>query len=381
MARTKPDAWVPKVATTVDWGAATLTPEDMFVLSRVDGSTNVDHLVHLTGLNREQLDGALERLSVAGVLMAPEEKPAAEDFDVPDTDPGTVPDMPEAAAVDQPAGRRATVPDGDTVETALDGAPDDEGDEAQDPLPPDGELRTLAAEEANHRKLYETVLRPLSKDQRLALAKTETGNSLMALCLDPDAQVIAAVMENDAVGLPHARLIAFHHRTSTGLEALAKRSAFLTHREVQRLLLANPMLGEGLFNRVLSQRRLKDIHKVVVSRDVPEKTKVRARGMLRQKFTARDPEERADLILSTEGRCLTHLVGVNVDAKTAAVMTRRQVQSALLVSNIARFPGTPAVLLLHLLKQPLVARSPGLKVALLQHPNTPSDAKRRGGAT
>ena len=51
MARTKPDAWVPKVATTVDWGAATLTPEDMFVLSRVDGSTNVDHLVHLTGLN------------------------------------------------------------------------------------------------------------------------------------------------------------------------------------------------------------------------------------------------------------------------------------------------------------------------------------------
>jgi hypothetical protein len=353
------DGWKPRLAPNVDYSAVTLTPEDAFVLSRVDGATHVANLVHLTGLERSQLDVVLQRLAASGVLLPPPSLAPA---------PVALPEVRAPVVEAEPV-----VPQPVTEEpVAAEGEGAGEAATAE-------EQQALQVEEGNYRKLYETVLRPLSKDQRLALATTETGPGLLALCLDADPQVISAVLDNATVGPPHARLIAFHHKNPLGLDALGRKSQLFTNRDVQRLLLANDQLGEGLFHKVMDRRRLKEMFRSATDRNVPEKTRVRARGLLRGRFTSRDPDERAELILSTEGRVLNMLTGIVLDSQTASAFTVRPIMSSLLVQNLARFPGTPAILILHLLKQPLVQRTQHLRQALVQHPNTPSDVKRRGG--
>ena len=71
------------------------------------------------------------------------------------------------------------------------------------------------------------------------------------------------------------------------------------------------------------------------------------------------------------------LLGQPIDQKTAALLCARNVYPVSLIQSLARFPATPPSVLAHLLKQPLVKRQAHLRSMLLQHPNVPSEAKRR----
>jgi hypothetical protein len=92
---------------------------------------------------------------------------------------------------------------------------------------------------------------------------------------------------------------------------------------------------------------------------------------LRARFSTADAEERVEVIVKTEGRCLTSLVGLPIDGKTAALLCSRAYTSTLLVQNISRWAACPPGVIAHLMKQELVRRSPALKLLLQRHPNAP----------
>jgi hypothetical protein len=64
------DDWKPAV-TRSDPSALPLTPEDAYVLSRIDGATTVDELAMLTGLPAESVRDTLSRLAAAGAIEGP----------------------------------------------------------------------------------------------------------------------------------------------------------------------------------------------------------------------------------------------------------------------------------------------------------------------
>ena len=295
----------------VDLRGLPLTPEEGFVASRLDGATDLHALSIVTGLSLERVEAALERLVSLGAVSAPE-----------------VLDEGEPVAGDEPAG--------------------------------------------THRELYETVLRQLAPDERATRAKAAEEPELSAFCFDPLPAVIHALLDNPRFSLPQARLVATHHRTPSGLEALAARAAFAADAGVRRALLRNPQLSTGLLRRLHGGRRLLEQHKLVVSRDVPEQTRRAARELLRARFSTAEAEERVEVIVKTEGRCLTALAGLPVDGKTAALLCSRTYTSTLLVQNISRWAACPPALIAHLMRQELVRRSPPLKVLLKRHPNAPA---------
>src|SRR5882762_9612293 len=127
------------------------------------------------------------------------------------------------------------------------------------------------------RKLYETVLHQLAAEERAARAKAAEEPELSALCFDPLPAVVHALLDNPRFGLAQARLVAAHHRTAAGLEALGARAALAADAGVRRALLRNPQLPAGLLRRLHGGRRLLEQHKLVVSRDVPEQTRRVAR--------------------------------------------------------------------------------------------------------
>jgi hypothetical protein len=229
---------------------------------------------------------------------------------------------------------------------------------------------------SNHRKLYAETLADKEVDERVQLAQTESGDVLLALCFDAQARVIIAVVENVNSALDHARLIATHHRTSTGLSALAKNQAFLRDTQVQRALLKNPQLPDTLFKLIMAPKRMSDTYRLSLSRELTERTKTAARNLFRKKFTEGTAEERVALIYQCEGRCLNLLLGVTIDARTASLMCQKQMLSTLLIQNLCRFPSTPPPVLVHMAKQQLVRRTPSLKQLVIRHPNAPSGLKR-----
>ena len=295
----------------VDLRGLPLTPEEGFVASRLDGATDLHALSIVTGLSPERVEAALERLVSLGAVSPPE-----------------VLEEGEPVASDEPAG--------------------------------------------THRELYETVLRQLAPDERATRAKAAEEPELSTFCFDPLPAVIHALLDNPRFSLPQARLVATHHRTPSGLEALAARAAFAADAGVRRALLRNPQLSTGLLRRLHGGRRLLEQHKLVVSRDVPEQTRRAARELLRARFSTAEAEERVEVIVKTEGRCLTALAGLPVDGKTAALLCSRTYTSTLLVQNISRWGACPPALIAHLMRQELVRRSPPLKVLLKRHPNAPA---------
>jgi len=230
--------------------------------------------------------------------------------------------------------------------------------------------------ESDYRRVYEMRFRPLPTDARIAAAETAHGAELFALCLDPDPRVIAAVLQTSTTGLAHARLVAFHHRTGTGLEMLARRTEFLRDVMVERRLLRNPQCGEQVLSRIMASKRLLQTYKIAIDREIPDLTRARARGYIRQKFQSAPPEDRADLVIRTEARCLAVMTGCTFDARTTAILVGRQYNSVLFIQNLAKFPATPPALLAHLAKQPFVRKIAPLKKLLLQHPNMPGEVKR-----
>ncbi|HJW44026.1 MAG TPA: hypothetical protein VJ463_06195 [Geothrix sp.] len=237
------------------------------------------------------------------------------------------------------------------------------------PPEPEEDLPQSAAKAATHRSLFERQLHPQSVDQRTALAGVAVEPELSALCFDPTAEVIRALLENPRVGGVHARLIATHHRTTAGLEALGARTPFTNDAGVRRALLQNPLLPPGLFRRLWAPKRLLEQYLVATSREAPEQTRAMARDLLRASFNQRTGEERAELILTTEGRCLASLVGLTVDGHTTALLCRRTYTSTLLIQNIARWSAAPPQLIAHLRRQDVVKRNQPLRQLLERHPN------------
>ncbi|HEX4846075.1 MAG TPA: hypothetical protein VFV26_07625 [Geothrix sp.] len=291
-----------------------------YLLSRLDGSLDIPTLAAFMDLGVDEVRTMLEALVALGAVV-PEDPPAA---------------PPDAASEDEAA---------------------------EESLP------QAAARAATHRALFEQQLHGQPVDARVAQAQVATEPELSAFCFDPTAEVIRAVLDNPRVGAVHARLIAAHHRTSAGLEALGGRTAFVHDGGVRRALLQNPLLPVGLYRRLWSSKRLLEQYLVATSRDSPEQIRAMARDLLRASFNQRAGEERAELILTTEGRCLASLVGLTIDGHTTALLCRRTYVSTLLIQNIARWSAAPPQLIAHLRRQDVVKRNAALRQLLERHPN------------
>lgn len=407
-----------------------LTPEEGFVLSRIDGRLSTKDLVALTGLEEQRVEQIVAKLASSGAVVLEAAEPSGYLADsgsnpvLPESDDGAETSLADFAAAlgmdptafaaaqaapakEAPVARervetRASapmqaatpfVPDGhpmdelievhdeeEAAEEEAEGAGEGEGEAAEEGGEAAADAEETPAREANertYRALYEEKWHKLTSDERVAAAKTASGPDLLALCFDAEPRVVAAVLENTSHGLEHARLIAAHHHTSTGLEMLSRRQDVLRDAMVERRLLRNPQSGDIVLGRVMSPKRLLPTYKVAIDREVPELTRVKGRGMLRQKFQGSPPEERADLVLRTEGRCLVLMTGCTFDAKTTQILCGRPYNSVLFIQNLAKWPATPPGLLAHLFKQPFVRKSAPLKKLLLQHPNLPGEVKRQ----
>jgi hypothetical protein len=247
-------------------------------------------------------------------------------------------------------------------------------------LPPEAEPSTLEIspdDELNYRQIYETRFRQLDVGLREEAARHASGSILFALCLDPAPTVVSALLENARFGLDHARSLAQHHPTDRGLEILARRAQFLRDSHVQRRVLANIQTPDVVLDRVLRFKRLLDVYRLSIDRDLPERNRVRVRSRLRPIFTRAEPEDRATLIIKTEGRCLACLAGCTFDARLTQLLCNQTIVSTLFIQNLARFGATPPVLIAKLLRSPTVQRQPQLRALLSKHPNAGGDSKRR----
>lgn len=309
------EGWKPALMPGVDLRGLPLTPEEGFVASRLDGNTDLHGIAQLTGLPEGSIGVVLDKLVAHGAVVRPD------------------------------------------------------GDGADGDAPP-------PAGEGIHRKRYETALRELTSEERAALATRAVDPDLCALCFDPLAAVVQSLLENQRFGLVQARLVAAHHRTPQGLEALCGRAAFAADGGVRRALLRNPQFSPSLLRRLFGSRRCLEQFKLAVSRDLPEQTKGAARELLRSRFAQADADERVEVIVKSEGRCLSLLAGMPVDGKTAALLCGRTYSSTLFVQNLSRWSAAPGALIAHLLKQELVRRSPPLRTQLLRHPNAPAKDTR-----
>jgi hypothetical protein len=309
-------SWRPRLRQDKDLRLLPLDIQQGFLLSRLDGIAALDDLAILTGLEPERLAVMLAELVALGAVL-------------PD---------PEAATRAEP-------------ETGTETGPAE-----PDPAP-------------DLRRLFEQRLRPDAPETRAAAARGAEEPELGAYCFDPMPQVIQALFQNPRAGLRHARLVAAHHRTTAGLDLVASQAAFAGDPGVRRALLQNPVLPAGLYRRLWSPRRLQEQYLVAHSHDVPEQTRAMARELLQASFARRSAEEKAELILKTEGRCLLLLGGVTLDGHTTQLLCRHTYVSVLLIQHLARWAAAPPQLLAHLLRQELVRRNAQLRLMLERHPN------------
>lgn len=332
-------SWKPALRDDLDLSTLTLDAVQRILLSQLDGNDDVATLAQTMGFNPERLEALLADLVAMGAV-APEnlEAPFNESQNFPAEEPFPPGLEPEPSEMDD-----------------------------QDPTAED--VAAEAADTSTHRKLYEQTLHHRPLDERAALARLAVEPELSAYCFDPMPKVIQAILENPHAGLVQARLIAAHHRNPTGLEAMASRVPYANDSGVRRGLLQNPQLPGTVFRRLWSSRRLSEQYLVTISRDAPEQTRRLARDVLRTSFLQRTGEERVELILSTEGRCLILLAGLTVDGKTTALLCRRTYASNILIQNIARWSAAPPQLIAHLRRQDIVRRNPQLRLLLEHHPN------------
>ena len=351
--------WKPSPRAGVDHLDLPLDPLQGYLLSRLDGTLDVPALASVMNLGEDQVSAMLSRLVAMGAV----------DSAVP---------MVHQAPV-RPA-KAQTEPVAFEPEAVASEAPEPEGAELGIPEPEDLAEVTEAEEETpetraratTHRQLFEAQLHARPVDERVALARAAAEPELSACCFDPTAEVIRAVLENPRTGAMQARLIAAHHRTSAGLEALGARTAFTNDGGVRRNLLQNPLLPPGLFRRLWAPRRLLDQYLISASHDSPEQIRAMARDLLRSSFNQRAGEERVELILTTEGRCLMGMAGLTLDSHATALMCRRTYISTLLIQNLARWTAAPPALIAHLRRQDLVKRNQALRQMLERHPNASS---------
>lgn len=369
----------------IDVRTLKLSAEEGFVLSRVEGPTTLRQLIALTGLEESRVEQILERLSEQGAVevdadLSRDENPSATTGGPAETSPalaeagdgeraGTSPALAEAAG--GPAG--APLPTaGEDAQECAPASSEPDRDVAEDPAVVEHDRQ----DEAMHRRAYASVYQAMLPHERMRAAHAATGSDLLALCLDPDPQVVHAVLTNPSAGLDHARLIASHHRTHIGLEAVVKRADHLNDAVVQRRLLRNPQLPGTILHRILNPRLMIEVYKICVDRENPERSRAMTRDVLRKKFVIASSDEKASLLSKTEGRCLALLADCGLDAHATQILCSKQTYTVVFIQNLSRWPATPPALLAHMLKMQIVRRNAGLRKMVLKHPNAPADSKR-----
>ncbi len=320
-----------------------LTAEQRSVLRYLPAAGDLADLADLSGIEASDLASMLAGLEERGIV-------AENASELPE---GVVPWEGDA----MPVGSVSVAPEAEAS--------------SEVPEPPQNEHYA-----ADWQRSYTRDFAPLSEDERIAAVEHARGPELGAWCFEPEPRVVAALLENSEFGPTHARLVARHHRNARGLELLARRRGLLLDPEVQRRLLQNPQSPAEVLMRLLGGKPLRDVYKLSVDHDLPERNRTLIRGELRKKFIQVEPEERAELVLRTEGRALLLLTGCPFDGRTTQILCSKSLVSTLLIGNLARFSATPPPLLAKLLQNPVVRRQPQLRTLLLKHPNLPSDAKR-----
>lgn len=341
----------------MDLAALRLSPEEGFVLSRLDVPLSVRDLVAMTGIEEARVVQIVEGLALQGAVEI-EGDPLVR---------GSLSSAPPHAPLrshEDDGGIDSPEPIADVVEEEV----EEEGDAEE------AERRAAGARE--YHRIYETVFHTMPRDARAAAASNATGENLLALCFDPDPVIIAAILTNPSFHLDHARLIATHHRTHAGLDLVGRRNECLSDTQVQRRLLANPQLPDSLLRKIVQSKLLSDVYKIAVNREIPERSRLMTRELLQKKFLLATPDERASLLFRTEARCLLLLVNCALDARTTQILISRSSYTVLFIQNFARWSATPPALLMHMLRQPLVRQNVGLRKQLLRHRNVPSEAKR-----
>jgi hypothetical protein len=350
-----------------------LSPEQQVVLDAINaGVASCEALNDHTGLGEDQVSAITHELVMMGVV-AEEQEPwrAARDSEPPSSQlpPGVEPwsgdPMPHGT-------------------TSIPAAPGDDDARPWMPssIPPSRSSapprsRPPGVEELNYRKLYEQHFREMETHQRADAARHVHGGDLFALCLDPAPEVIAAVMENQHFGLDHARIIALRHKNPQGIEALTRRQEILRDSHVQRRLLQNVQLPENVLERIVRIKSLLDIYRLSVDRELPERNRLRVRSRLMRAFNQAEPDERAALIIKTEGRCLVNLVGATFDGRTSQILCNHSYSSSLFIQNLARFPATPPMVLAKLMRSSAARNQPQLRALLQRHPNMTAELKRK----
>ncbi len=354
-------------ASPIDYSRLALTPEEGFVLSRVDSPTTTRELVALTGLDEQRIEAIVDKLAGLGAIDADVSASAPSSVSSPTEDglrtaPSSSASADEnASEADPPEAIAPSETEEDLLETSSDAEPGEDGDENT---------------ERNYRKIFEATYRHLPTDHRVELARRVQGPDLLALCLDPDPRVIHAILENPLAGLDHSRYIALWHRTPQGLDHVAKDVSILRDRMVERRILRNPQVSDPLLQKILNPKRLIEVYKTCIDRDILERTRQKARTVLQKRWSTSAPEERVELLLTTEARCLVVMVGCTIDGRSVQILCGRSSFTTMFITSIARFPAAPPPLLAHLAKQPLVRRNPQLRRLIQGHKNTPGEAKR-----
>ncbi|MBL8917572.1 MAG: hypothetical protein JNJ54_01815 [Myxococcaceae bacterium] len=342
-------AWKPRPRADVDVRSLPLRPIQGFLLSRLDGASDVAALAQVTGLPLEQVTTMLGELVSLGAV---------------EPEPGDAPPAEGPPPARQTPEQLEPLPELPETEPHLQAQHEASSDEP----PPEAEPET-----GTHRALFESALHDKPVEERVALAHTATEPTLSALCFDPQPKVVVALMENPNMGLQQARLVARHHRTTPGLEALVSRPTFANDAAVRHWLVRNPQLAPPLFKRLWQARPLHEQYVLVISRELPQTSKRIATELLRARFANGPSEERVQLIVKTEARCLTHLTGIPIDSRTTALLCGRTYGSTTFVQNLARWSAAPPALIAHLFKQDVVRRSPQLRLLLQRHPNAPRE--------
>jgi hypothetical protein len=358
---------------------AALDPADAKVLAKVYGTSDIEALVRTAGVSHAVAASTVGRLFHAGALVLVDHVPRR-----------SLP-APDAAADDAAATCDAALAAGAGAELA--GADNSatgvahkvaEGDSTQPPAATDAVAFADDAQEPEEGLQRESVYRAryaqkfagLPLDERTKLARYAQNPDLIALAYDPSPSVIAAIFENTHLTLESMRIVAQHHLSAQGLDALSRARGALTDPLIRRRLLRNNHCSEALLRKLVALYRLLKLYQLLSDRDAPELVRTRTRGIFRARWSQTTAEERAELLISTEGRCLSVMAGLTFDAKLTALLCARPVVSTVFIQSVARFSASPPGLLAHLIKQPLVRRQSHLRALLAQHPNLPADAKR-----
>jgi hypothetical protein len=349
-----------------------LSPEQQVVLDGIDaGVASCEALHDRTGLDEDQVSAITRELVLLGVVAE-------------DDEPWQTARDAEPSSSELPPGVEPW--SGDPMPHGTTSIPAAPGDDLRpwtpSSIPPSRSSapprsRPPGVEELNYRKLYEQHFREMEAHQRADAARHVHGGDLFALCLDPAPEVIAAVMENQHFGLDHARIIALRHRNPQGIEVLTRRQEVLRDAHVQRRLLQNLQLPENVLERIVRSKPLLEIYRLSVDRELPERNRLRVRSRLMRAFTQAEPDERAALVIKTEGRCLVNLVGATFDGRTSQILCNHNYSSSLFIQNLARFPATPPMLLAKLMRSSAARNQPQLRALLQRHPNMTAELKRK----